>query len=221
MGPSVGPRIVDRDRGRWRSRRSLRGRRVDHHSRGGWPVRPGCARSPGRTAPRCRARSARVRRRQPQPSRGQDAEEVAMAEEDDPAAGRFEPSDDAVGPGTDRLHRFTPGQPSRNRYHPGRSVRIWPWSGPRSRRSPTRAGRRRVGPGQPNPASSHVRRARPSGLTKTEFERLALEPFAQAPGIGLPACGQRDIGPARVLVRDRPRRLSVPRQVDFAGVNRS
>ena len=51
----------------------------------------------------------RVARRQAQPARGQDAEEVAMAEEDDTVVDCFEASHDAVGPGADRLYRLTAG----------------------------------------------------------------------------------------------------------------
>src|SRR5262249_12455182 len=53
----------------------------------------------------------------------------------------------------------------------------------------------------------------PERADENAVERLSLEPYAQAPGIGFPARGQREIGPTRGLVRDRPRRLAVPRQV--------
>jgi hypothetical protein len=56
---------------------------------------------------------------------------VAMAEEDDPAAGPFEPSDDAVGPGADRLHRFTPGTAVAEQVPPG-SLRADLGGGPAS-----------------------------------------------------------------------------------------
>ena len=52
-------------------------------------------------AKRCGAEPevTRVARRQAQPACGQDAEEVAVTEEDDSAAACFEPSHDAVRPG--------------------------------------------------------------------------------------------------------------------------
>ena len=122
---------------------------------------------------------ARVRRRQAQPASGQDAEEVAVAEEDDAAAGPFEASHDAVGPGADRLHRLTPGTAVAEQV-PARAAPRGsrPWSGPRTRRSPTPAGRPRARPRAPNPASSHVLRARPSGLTKTSSN---VSPLSRSP----------------------------------------
>ena len=49
---------------------------------------------------------ARLTRREAQPARGQNAEKVAMAEEDDPSAGSLEAGHDAVSPGTHGLHRL-------------------------------------------------------------------------------------------------------------------
>ena len=55
----------------------------------------------------------------------------------------------------------------------------------------------------------------PERADKDSFKRLSLEPLPQAAGIGFPMRRQRDIGPARMLLRDRPRRLAVPCQVDL------
>ena len=69
--------------------------------------------------------AARVARRQAHPARGQDAEEVAVAEEQD-AARRSAAGARSRGRRGRRRPRPTrrPGQPSRNRDQPGRSLRI-------------------------------------------------------------------------------------------------
>ena len=56
--------------------------------------------------------------------RGEDAGEMAVAEDEDATAIRPQTGDHAVGAGTHRRDRLPPGQPSRKRYQPGRSRRI-------------------------------------------------------------------------------------------------
>src|SRR5262249_43524145 len=146
--------------------------------------------------------------------RGQDAEEVAVAEEDDSAAGRFQASDDAVGPGADRVHRLTAGTAVAEQVPPG-PLRANFGGGPALVCAVVPLQQVGLGSGTGTEPGQLARPASPpERADEDEFERLPLQSLAQAPGVGFPARGQRDIGPARVLVRDRPCRLAVPCQVD-------
>ena len=95
-----------------------------------------------------------------------------MRERDRVTARRPQPFDHAVGPGSDLIRRLA----SRAAVAPQHPVGVdargsRAWSGPRTRRNPTRAGRRTAPSPPPKPASSHVSRARRSGLHRTSAKR--------------------------------------------------
>ena len=90
-------------------------------------------------------------------------------------------------------------------------------SGPRSRRSPTRAGRRRARPRRRSPASRQVSRARPSGLHSTisndSPESLRADDLALLDAV----LGQRQVGTARVLAGAAPLGLAVTHDEQAVG----
>ena len=156
-----------------------------------------------------------VRGRQPQPAGRQHAEKMAVAEEQLPPFDRPQPGDDPIGPGADLLDRLA-ARAAVAKQRPARAScgGSPPSSARRIRRNPIPSGPARSTACPPKPASSQVRRARASGLIRTSLKSMSTQPLAQAAGIRFAALGQRDVGPAGVLVRERPGRLAVPGQID-------
>src|SRR5439155_25823917 len=63
-------------------------------------------------------------------------------------------------------------------------------------------------------ASQLARSDRPlQGAREHRGERQSLEPLSEPDGLGFALRGQRQVGRSRVLTRDGPGRLTVPRQV--------
>ena len=129
---------------------------------------------------------ARPRRREAQPAGGQNAEKVAVAEEDDASAGPFEASHDAVGPDTDRLDRLSARRAVAEQI-PARSL------GADLGRRPALVGAvvplQQVGllSASRTEASELARPASPlERADNDEFEGFTFEPLAQAAGVGFP-----------------------------------
>ena len=164
---------------------------------------------------------ARVARRQAQPARGQDAEEVAMAKEDDAAAGPLEASHDAVGAGADRLHRLT-SRTAIAKQIPARPLRADLGRGPALVRAVVPL--QQVGFGS-SPGTEAGQLARPASplerADEDELECLTLEPFAQAAGVGFArasSAGYRS-GPCAAARSSRPSRRAAPGRL--GGASRS
>src|SRR5271157_3424364 len=154
-------------------------------------------------------------RRQAQPARSQDAEEVAVAEDQDVARKRTEPPDHTVSAGTDVRDRLaaraavaeqTPAGPLAADLigAPPFVAAIIPFG--------------QVGDAY-GPVAEAGQLARPTrSLQRADedpIEGQALEPLGKAPCIVLTAPGETQVCPPGVLAGDRPLRLAVPRQEDF------
>src|SRR5208337_831930 len=158
---------------------------------------------------------ASLSRRQAQPARSQDAEEVAVAEDQDVAGKRTEPPDHTVGAGTDVCDRLaaraavaeeTPAGPLVADLigAPALVAAVIPFGQVGDAHGPVAEAGQLAGP------TRSLQRA-----DEDPIEGQAPEPFGEASCIVLTAPGETQVCPSGVLAGDRPFRLAVPRQEDF------
>ena len=167
---------------------------------------------------RCREREQPTRGRgQAQPAGAEDAEQVAVAEEQGIAGdGRGQAAlDDPVGAGPDLVDGLT-GRPRTGPDRPAGEV------GPDVGGQPALEGAvvpfhqvrvwHRLRPEAGD--ACRVRRAG-EGTGQDERERVAVEPAAEGIGLRAPGRGQRDVGPTGVAPETRPLGLAVADQPDL------
>ena len=147
---------------------------------------------------------------QPQPTRAQDAQDVA-ARENQYVALNLTNSASRPGRHARRSAAVTRRLDSRRETipSPGASHGFPPCAALRIRRSSIRADRDRLRPRAEarQLASAHGTLQRAG---EDFVETQSLQPFAQPASVALTALGQRQIGKASVLTRDTPRGLTVP-----------
>ena len=144
------------------------------------------------------------------PAGGEDAQEVAVGEDEDVAASRQQAPRSPDPPWLRALRGSRRRRSGRSRpSSPGSPGRSRPASAPRRCRSPTPGGHRRARPGRRSPANRAVSAARASGLDTTRVNvrpaRSARQPLGLRDARGV----ERDVRPAGVPAGLRPVRLAV------------
>ena len=149
-----------------------------------------------------------VSRRQPDPPSGQNAEEVAVAENRTWPPGGPEGHDHAVSAAASATDS-PPGQPSRKRYQPGRSLRISVVLPPSYRHSPTRSGPERPRRGREAGERAGVRR-RAQRADQDPAKGHPAEPIRRSAAFRSPrAVSGKSVRPVCRPV-NRPGRFAVP-----------